>query len=302
MTARPDPAPTTTSEGTVTAPLGGFIGRDQSVTLFWYRTDPSDGAGRTLLLIGGLGSPSVSYEDGFVDEFVKRGCSVVRFDNRDVGRSSRIDQPGDGRAAYDLADMANDAVAVLDAVGWDRADVLGQSMGGMIAQQLAVDHPHRVRSLVSLMSSTGNPNYGRATPEAYQGLLRPAPPEEPAWLDHRVETERLWASPGMWDPDRVRAKGQALLDHGIDVDGANRQYQAIVASGNRDGALETVAAPTLVIHGSADTLIQPDGGRHTADVIPNAVYLEIDGLGHDLPPEFWDRLATEVTTFIARVW
>ena len=269
--------------------------------IYWtkHSTDPD---GVPLLLISGLGSPLVAYEEGFVAELVQRGFSVVRFDNRDVGRSSRIvPGPEDPAAPYTIVDMAADAVAVLDAVGWDDANVLGQSMGGMIAQQVAIDHGNRVRNLISFMSATGERGFGRPTEAAYEGLIKPAPSDPEAWLNHRVETEQLWASPDTWDPAWTRAKGQLLLDHGVDVDGTSRQYRAIVASGSRDEALRAVTVPTLVIHGSADTLIQPDGGRHTADVMANARYLELDGLGHDLPPARWPELAKIVARFVAGV-
>ena len=267
------------------------------MTSHWERHDPSPAPAdaRRLLLINGLGSPMVSYEQGFLDELTTRGFSVIRFDNRDVGKSPRYPE------GYELADMVEDTIEVLDAAGWETAHVFGQSMGGMIAQQLTVEAPHRVTSLTSLMSATGNPGFGRSGDAARSALLT-TPPEGPdGWLSNRVETEKIWCSPEHWDPSWVEAKGRAMLAHGVDVAGTARQYRAIAAAGNRDDALATIATPTLVMHGSADTLITPSGGQHTAEVIPGARYVEIEGMGHDLPPALWARLADEVDAFTASV-
>ncbi len=264
------------------------------VELGWEQFN-SDGA--PLLLINGLGSPRVAYEVGFLELLAEAGFAVARFDNRDLGESTRC--PGDQHATqqtYELADMARDAAAVLDDLGWADAHVLGQSMGGMIAQQLAIDSPDRMRSMTSLMSSTGAKGFGRPSKEVLAALLATAPDEREAWLDHRVKTEKLWASPAVWDPELTRAKGELLFDHGVDSDGTARQYRA-VADNSRDEALATIDVKTLVLHGSADTLLDPSGGRHTADVIPGARYVEIEGMGHDLHPHFWQRLTDEVATF-----
>ncbi|MDH3293742.1 MAG: alpha/beta hydrolase [Acidimicrobiia bacterium] len=269
-----------------------------AVRLYWTLTDPVAGPGEPLLLVNGLGSPLVAFEAGFVSQLLSRGFSVLRFDNRDVGRSDRVAEArGLDGPPYGLTDMAADAVAVLDAAGWSGAHVLGQSMGGMIAQQMAIDRPERLRSLTSLMSSTGEPGFGPPTNEAYPALVEPSPRDREAWLGNRVATERIWASPGSWDPEVTRAKGELLFDYGIDVDGAGRQFRAVVASGSRDEALANIDVPTLVIHGSADTLIQPSGGRHTAEVIPGARYVELEGFGHDLPADFWPVLADTLADF-----
>lgn len=265
------------------------------MTLHWEQHDPESGAAedRRILLINGLGSPMVSYEQGFLDELTDRGYSVIRFDNRDVGQSPRHPE------GYDLADMVEDTIEVLDAAGWSSAHVFGQSMGGMIAQQLTIDAPNRVSSLTSLMSGTGNPGFGRSTEEAKVALLTPAPADPEGWLANRLETEKLWCSPEHWDPAWVESKARAMLAHGVDPAGAARQYRAAAGGGNRDEALGLVTTPTLVLHGSADTLITPSGGQHTAEVIPGARYVEIEGMGHDLPPGLWGRLATEADTFIS---
>ena len=262
-----------------------------NVRLWWRRFEGRPGSVR-LLLINGLGSPSVSFEAGFVERLVDAGFEVVCFDNRDVGRSSRTAVP------YAASDMANDAGAVLDAAGWESAAVFGQSMGGMIAQQLTIDHPARVTHLISLMSSTGNRTVGGSRQSVREALMKVAPDDRSGWIDHRVETERYWASPDLWNPQWVRAKGAAMFDHGVDPQGTQRQYQAVLTSPIRDEALRSLSVPCLVMHGSADTLIGPSAGRHTADCIPGARYVEIDGLGHDLPPAMWDRLVAEIADLV----
>lgn len=283
---------------------GATTGRadNDGVGLHWVVDHPPGGPGRPLLLINGLGSPLVAFEPGFVALLVEQGLSVARFDNRDVGRSDRVATGPQGQATpYTVADLAADATAVLDAIGWSSAHVLGQSMGGMIAQQVAIDHPTRVRSLLPLMTASGERGYGRSTEEATEALLQPAPTEREAWIDHRVATERVWASPGHWSEPWLRAKSEALWDHGIDAKGTFRQFRAVRAATSRDEALARLRVPTQVIHGSTDTLIAPDGGRHLADVIPGARYTEIDGLGHDLPPGLWVEIVEVVAAFIAQV-
>lgn len=271
-----------------------------NVEIHWT-VDRPDGMGsddRRLLLINGLGSPLVAFEPDFVAGFVASGFSVARFDNRDIGRSSRVAHtPGTGHP-YTISDMAADAVAVLDALGWADANVLGQSMGGMIAQVLAIEHPERVERLIAVMTASGERGFGAPTKKAMAALMQPAPPERDAWMAHRLATEEIWASPAHWDPDWVRAKAEAMLDHGIDPKGTARQFRAVMAAGSRDAALAELDVASLVIHGSADTLIQPDGGRHLADVIPNARYVEVEGLGHDLPPPLHATLTTIVTEFV----
>lgn len=277
------------------------VARNGAVELVWTVDGPQDGV--PLLLINGLGSPHVAYEPGFVATLAGRGFRVLRFDNRDVGRSSRCQRPPGAPAEtgvpYTIDDMAADAVVVLDAVGWARAHVFGQSMGGMIAQQVAIAAPERVSSLTSLMSSTGERGVSRPSAEVMAALTESAPADRDGWLAHRVRTERLWASPALWDETWVRAKGAALYDYGVDPQGTARQYRAVAAAPSRDAALARLTVPTLVIHGSADTLVTPEAGRHTAAVIPGARYVEIDGMGHDLPPGWWDRLADELAAFTA---
>lgn len=276
----------------------GSWAHNGDVRLWWQQFAAPIGATR-LLLVNGLGSPSVAYQIGFVERLVAAGFEVIRFDNRDLGRSSRITSSTADDPAYRIADMADDAVAVLDAAGWDRAVVFGQSMGGMIAQQLVIDHPRRVSHLVSVMSSTGNRSVGKPADAARAGLVAVPPSDREGWLDHRVANEVHWATPGSWDPAWVRVKGAEMFDHGIDPKGTARQYRAVMASPQRDEALAGVSVPSLIIHGSVDTLIDPSGGRHTAACIPGSVLVEIEGMGHDLPPALWGRLVDEVARFVA---
>lgn len=260
------------------------------IHLPWIR---STGAGSTpLLLVNGLSSPRVSYEDGFVDALIAKGFDVVRFDNRDAGRATSTN------GGYTLVDMANDAVAVMDAVGWDQAHVFGMSMGGMIVQQLGIDHADRLLSITSMMSNTGNGQFGRSTEEARVQLMTPSPPDREGWLAQRVISEKVWASPAEWTIEGSRAKGELLYDYGVQPGQVVHQYEAVMASGNREEALAHVTVPTLVLHGSADTLITPSGGERTAEIMPNARYIELDGMGHDLPAAYWPAIADHVSTMI----
>ena len=245
-----------------------------------------------LLLVNGLGSPLVSYELGFVQLLCDAGFSVVRFDNRDAGKSTVTSE------AYGLRDMVDDTVAVLQDVGWSVANVFGMSMGGMIVQQMAIDHPDRVTSVVSLMSTTGEPGYGRPTEAAMDALMTPAPEDRDGWIAHRLSTETAWATPGEGSSDWNRAKAELLYDYGVSSAGVRNQYRAVASSGSREAGLRALVTPMLVLHGSEDTLIQPDGGRRTAQVVPGAEFQMIQGMGHDLPPRFWPQVVRAVAGFV----
>lgn len=243
------------------------------------------GATVPLLMVNGLGVSMVSFDERFVAELGARGLDVVRFDNRDAGRSSPSSGP------YELADMAADALAVMDDVGWSSAHVFGQSLGGMIVQQLAIQAPERVRSITSVMSATGNPAYGRASRAARGALLTRAPVDRDGWLEHRAWSEQHWRSPDGWDEAGARARAERMFDYGVQPDRTKHQYRAVLASGSREDVLAHVQIPTLVLHGSLDTLVDPSGGRRTAEIMPMARYVEIEGMGHDLPPPYWARIA-----------
>ncbi|HEX6569993.1 MAG TPA: alpha/beta fold hydrolase [Acidimicrobiales bacterium] len=262
--------------------------------------DPDDPA---VLLVMGLGSQMVHWYPEVCQSIADRGFHVVRFDNRDTGESSWIDEPVDilavmgGQATgeapavpYLLSDMAADAVGLLDHLGIDRAHVFGISMGGMIVQTIAIEHPHRVRSLTSVMSTTGDPDVGTPTAEAMAALMSPPPQTREAYQDAAVHHSGVWGSPGLVDEERLRRTAGEAWDRGYNPMGTARQLAAIVASGSRSAALAALAVPALVIHGTADTLVQPSGGERTAEVIPDAKLLLIEGMGHDLAPPLWPRL------------
>jgi pimeloyl-ACP methyl ester carboxylesterase len=177
---------------------------------------------------------------------------------------------------------------------------MGVSMGGMIVQRVAIDHPQRVLTMTSVMSRTGEPGFGDATPEAMAVLTRsPATSRDEAIQGHLDALGIFGSKPEWIDEDEARARAAAAYDRCFEPSGIARQMKAVMRDGSRDEALRTIDIPTLVMHGSRDTLIQPSGGRHTADVIPDAVYVEIDGMGHDYPRAVWDQWVTTWTAFVA---
>ncbi len=261
---------------------------------FGERTDPA------LLMVNGLGSQCVNYQDAWCEMFAAEGLYVIRFDNRDVGLSTSFsDAPvGEAGNAYVVDDMAADAVAVLDAEGIDQAHVMGLSMGGMIVQTMAIEHSERMLSMTSVMSSTGEPEFGQSTPSAF-ALLTAAPATDleshvRSWIDGLRE----WGSPEYFDETRLRADAERAFERSFRPDGSGRQFMAIRASKPRADKLRSVTVPTLVMHGSADTLITPGGGERTAELIPGARFVLIEGMGHDYPPQLWRRWVDEVVGFI----
>lgn len=268
------------------------------IRLRWERypaSNPGAPARGNLLLVNGLGSPMVAYPLGFVRKLATRGFDVVRFDNRDAGRSSATE------GGYTVSEMATDATVVMDAAGWETAHVLGMSMGGMIVQQLAIEHADRLDSVTSLMSNTGNRDHGRATDEVMEALLLPPPEEREAWIKHTLETGKLWESPGHWTPETSRARAERLFDYGVQIRQTFFQWKAIMDSGDREAALAETRVPMLVMHGTEDTLITPAGGQRTAEVAGNARYVAIDGMGHDLPEAYWAPIADHVVAFVEQV-
>ena len=239
----------------------------------------------TLLLVNGLGSQCINYEEPWCEMYADRGYRVVRFDNRDVGLSSKLDGQ-----RYTLGDMAGDAVTVLDAVGAQDAHVLGVSMGGMIVQRLTIDHRARVRSLTSVMSSTGESEYGRSSPEALAVLLAEPATTRDEYVERQVAAQRVYGSKPEWlDEPSIRARAARAYDRCFHPTGVGRQMHAIQGDGSRAEELRALDVPTLVMHGDRDTLIDPSGGRRTAELIPGAQYVEIEGMGHDYPTALWDR-------------
>ena len=266
----------------------------------WYETfgDRSEPA---LLMVNGLGSQSSNYQDPWCEMFAAEGLFVIRFDNRDVGLSTSFAGApvGEGGNAYVVGDMAADAIAVLDALGIEHAHVMGLSMGGMIVQTLAIEHPHRLLSMTSVMSSTGEPEFGQSTPEAFAQLTAPPATDRESHVQRWIDGLRIWGSPEFHDEDRLRADAERSFDRAFTPDGAGRQFMAIRASAEgRADMLRSVTVPTLVMHGSADALITPSGGERTAALIPGARFVLIEGMGHDYPPQLWRRWVDEVVGFI----
>lgn len=262
----------------------------------------------TLLLIMGFMAQMVAWETDFCDMLADRGLYVVRFDNRDCGLSTHLDgvtvntddvvraamlQEPIPQVPYTLSDMAADALGLLDHLNVERAHVLGASMGGMIAQTFAIEYPHRTLSLTSVMSLTGELEYGESTPEALEALLTPPPtdregyikfsPNWQAWHSKRYRSDKLSYAFAARDYDRM-----------FYPDGGSRQLAAIYASGSRAEALQKLDVPTLVVHGLDDTLIAPSGGRRTAELIPNARLLMLEDMGHDLPRPLWPTFVSAV--------
>ena len=268
---------------------------------------------QAILLIRGLGTQMCQWPTPFLDALASE-LQVVVFDNRDVGLSQKFDEAGtpdlgkimSGRdaAPYLLRDMAADAIGVLDAFGIDRAHVFGMSMGGMIAQEVAGRFPDRTRSLISVMSSSGDPSVPPPTREAMRVLMET--PERPGDRDcvveHGLAGRRVIGSPDLIDPDDVvRDELGRAFDRCSHPVGVARQLAAVSASGSRVELLQTVRAPSLVIHGLDDPLVHPEGGRHTAAQIPGARLEEIPGMGHDLPLGLCPRLAALVLDHVRKV-
>lgn len=274
------------------------------LTLAYDERGPGDAP--PLLLVAGLGAQLTSWHEGFCDDLAAHGFRVIRFDNRDCGRSSWLDDApvpdigavlhGDtSSASYTLVELAADAAGLLDALGIEHAHVVGASMGGMIVQQLAIDHPHKVATLTSIMSTTGDRTVGGATPEATAALMTPLPLEREAALAKLVADSRIIGSPGFpFDEDAVRARHEAALDRGSNPAGTARQLAAIFASPDRSEALRSLQVPTLVVHGEHDPLVAVSGGQATADAVPDARLLTIGGMGHDLPQQVWDDISEAI--------
>ena len=249
-----------------------------------------------LLLVNGLTSQLTSWPVEFCEAFVDRGFFVMRFDNRDVGLSTKfIDGP-----AYTLSDMADDCIEILKHYDASPAHVMGISMGGMIVQTLAIDHPEAVISMTSYASRSGNPDFGNATDEAMQQLMAPEPTTREEAMAAGVAGKRIWGTADTWDEGEFAEFCGENWDRSRPDGGGLRQYHAILASGNRDEALSKIDIPTLVIHGDADTLITPPGGQRTADVIPNAQYVEIENMGHDIPITEMPQIVQLVTMHAAQ--
>jgi pimeloyl-ACP methyl ester carboxylesterase len=265
-----------------------------------------------VLLVMGLATQMIGWPDDFCAGLADRGHFVVRFDNRDTGLSTHLDSAGAAdvlavlggdstSVPYALADLADDTVGLLDALGLDDVHVVGASMGGMIAQLVAVRHPARVRSLTSIMSTTGDPSVGGPSDAALAVLLAPPAGDRENAVQRVVDTYRVIGSPGFeFDESSVRDRAGLSFDRAYDPAGVTRQLGAILTTPDRTRDLKAVSVPTLVIHGSEDALVNVSGGRATAAAVPGAELVVVDGMGHDLPREVWPELTDRICALIER--
>ncbi|WP_238342978.1 alpha/beta fold hydrolase [Nocardioides cynanchi] len=277
-----------------------------------YQTfgDPAD---EPMLLVMGLATQMTFWDPELCAMLARRGHYVIRFDNRDVGRSSR----GRGRVTrgmlvrafagrrvrppYSLHDLGADAFGLLDHLGIASAHLVGVSMGGMIVQTMALDQPQRVRSLTSIMSTTGKRSVGWLHPRLLPAMLRPIKPGREAYAESSVAMWRMIGSPGFdHDDNRIREAAREAYDRGVSSAGALRQMLAILTQPNRSPALRGVRVPTLVVHGLADRMVHVSGGRATAAAVPGAELLLIDGMGHDLPADLYPTLVDAISRVVAR--
>ncbi len=267
--------------------------------------NPEDPA---LLLIMGFSAQMTQWADGFRQMLANAGRYVIRFDNRDCGLSTKLDgvlvevdkvikaamfDEPTPPVPYTLSDMAADAVGLLNHLGIAKVHVLGVSMGGMIAQVFAIEHPDRILTLTSVMSQPGDPEVGQSTPEAIEALLTPPPTDREAYIESS-KSWLVWHSKKYRNPEKTRRDAARDYDRSFYPEGTQRQLAAIYASGRRSELLKQLSVPTLVIHGNDDTLIAPDGGQRTAELIPGAHLLMVADMGHDLPEPLWPLFAGAV--------
>lgn len=273
--------------------------------------------GETILLIMGLGAQLTRWPLGLIDLLTKRGYRVIRFDNRDVGLSQKFHEAGPADmaaimqalaagqkpvSAYTLHDMAADAAGVLAAFSVQRAHIVGASMGGMIAQLVAVNHPERTLSLTSIMSTTGNPSLPPAKPEAMAVLMtRPPANDFEAFVTHGIKAQKTIGSPGYpTDEAELRARIVADFQRSNYIDGVGRQMAAIAACGDRREVLKGIVAPTVVVHGESDPLVPIEGGLDTAANIRGAEFRSVPGMGHDLPAALYATVSDSIEAAAAR--
>ncbi|MGI9595204.1 MAG: alpha/beta fold hydrolase [Acidimicrobiales bacterium] len=271
-----------------------------------------DASNPTLLLVNGLGSQLINYEPAFCEMFVAQGLHVVVFDNRDVGLTSKTAGPVPDVATnmakfragepvtdapYTLTDMADDGFAVLDAVGAPTAHIAGMSMGGMIVQRMAIDHPERVLSMNSIMSTTGAPGAGGSTPEAGKVLLAPPPTDRDGYIEHTMMTRKVTGG-SHYSADYWRDQAGKSYDRMFHPVGSAFQITAVAADGDRTEELASLSVPSLIIHGRMDPLVGLSGGEATAAAIPGSELLVIDTMGHDLPEEIWEEVVGAMSKLI----
>jgi len=267
---------------------------------------------RPLLLIIGLGTQMINWNDDFCRKLVDKGHFVIRFDNRDAGKSSHLDHLGmpdlqevmtitqeGGHYAppYTLSDMAADAVGLLDALNRDKAHVCGISMGGMISQLMAIEHPERMASLISMQSSTGDIQLPPPTPEAIEAMISTPPEDRDVYIDYLAGVYRAFSGGSVkFSEQLARDYAAASYDRGLYPEGFTRQMTAIMTCGSRTEALRKLSIPTLVIHGDSVSLVPPEHGKATADAISGSQFLIVEGLGHGLVyPDTWDEIVDAIT-------
>jgi pimeloyl-ACP methyl ester carboxylesterase len=267
---------------------------------------------QVLLLVNGYRSQMINYDQAFCELLTTHGFRVIRFDNRDVGLSGKAQGPAptfemkDGRAfltsepPYTVSDMAADGIAVLDHLGIDRAHGAGMSMGGMIVQVMAINHPDRVLSMTSIMSTTGDPSLRQgASPEALAALASTPPPGRDEYIEHSVQMRRAISGP-LYDPEFERERSARGFDRSFYPQGAVFQMAAVLSDGDRTERLSKVTCPVLVIHGRVDPLVPLAGGEATAKAIPGAELLVLDEMGHDLPRKLWPEIASAIAKVAER--
>ena len=282
------------------------------IDIVYQRVGSAD-APPVLMIMGGA-AQMIHWPDPLCNTLVAHGLNVTRFDNRDAGRSTHFKNApkpdlqaalaGDcSTASYTLSDMAADVTGLMDALGIETAHIIGASMGGQIAQTIAIEHPSRVRSLVSMMSTTGDMKVGQMDPEAmHEMFARPKAETREEVIDQFVYAMRVVGSPGFpLDEQEVRERAGRAYDRGHDPDALLRQAIATVASGDRTEKLRQLKVPTLVIHGLADRMVDVSGGRATAEAIPGAELVLIEGMGHSMPSGVRQRLADHIAEFVWRV-
>lgn len=292
MSATPDPTPSVAVSAEMFAPVSPGIE-------LCYQTfgDPAD---PPLLLVMGLGGPMTWWDPELCSMFAERGFFVIRYDNRDVGRSTKVGgrvrrstlvrafSGRGGRPPYTLSDMATDAIGLLDHLEIDSAHLVGVSMGGMIVQTMAIEHPARVRSLTSIMSTIGKRSVGWQHPKLLPVLLAPRGPGRKAYAETSARLWQMIGSPGFpTEHAEVLARAEETWDRGFSANGVMRQMLAILNQPNRSQQLRSLRMPALVIHGLSDHMVHVSGGRATAAAIPGAELVLIDGMGHDLPRALW---------------
>ena len=271
-----------------------------------------------ILLVTGLGAQMLLWPEELVQALAAKGYRVIRYDNRDIGLSQKMDAAKapslktqvlrkligwPAKVPYTLKDMADDGMGVLDALGIEKAHIVGASMGGMIAQLMAIHHGHRILSLTSIMSTTGNAKLPQADKEAIETLTAPIESMKEEWLiEHGIAIQKAIGSPGFApDPEHRRARVTRTVKRSVYPAGMPRQLAAIIDDGDRTKRLATVTAPTLVLHGEGDPLVKVEAGRATAKAIPDAKLVTIPGWGHDLPQQLTGRLADEITAHTGAV-